>query len=90
MEEKNTLAYYDTSKNYCRKKFYCTDLGGENFGEKNFFENVFRIDDWRLLKTQKELDLSTLTVGELLKKKAEDGVRVLLMIWDQCYKTFRS
>ena len=44
---------------------------------------VFRIDDWRLLKTQRELDLSNLTVGELLKKKAEDGVRVLLMIWGE-------
>ena len=42
-----------------------------------------RIDDWRLLKSQTELDLSNLTVGELLKKKAEDGVRVLLMIWGE-------
>ena len=36
-----------------------------------------------MLKNQKELDLSNLTVGELLKKKAEDGVRVLLMIWGE-------
>ena len=43
----------------------------------------FRIDDWRLLKSQTELDLCNLTVGELLKKKAEDGVRVLLMIWGE-------
>ena len=43
----------------------------------------FRNDDWRLLKSQRELDHSNLTVGELLKKKAEDGVRVLLMIWGE-------
>jgi phospholipase D1/2 len=36
-----------------------------------------------LLTSQKELDHSNLTIGELLKKKAEDGVRVLLMIWGE-------
>ena len=36
-----------------------------------------------MLKSQRELDHSNLTVGELLKKKAEDGVRVLLMIWGE-------
>ena len=27
--------------------------------------------------------MASLTLGELLKKKAEDGVRVLLMIWGE-------
>jgi hypothetical protein len=57
------------------------------YGLKNYIFLMkflfFRIDDWRLLKSQTELDLCNLTVGELLKKKAEDGVRVLLMIWGE-------
>ena len=44
---------------------------------------VFRGDDWTLLKTQEELDSANLTLGEHLKKKAESGVRVLIMIWGE-------
>lgn len=35
------------------------------------------------LKTQEEVDMADLTLGELLRKKAEQGVRVLLMIWGE-------
>ena len=35
------------------------------------------------MKTKTEVDLASLTLGELLKKKAEDGVRVLIMIWGE-------
>ena len=45
--------------------------------------NAFRGDDRRLLKCQSELNASGLTLGELLKKKAESGVRVLIMIWGE-------
>ena len=43
----------------------------------------FRGDDRRLLKCQSELNACGLTLGELLKKKAESGVRVLIMIWGE-------
>ena len=43
----------------------------------------FRGNDWEFLKTKTEVDMASLTLGELLKKKAEDGVRVLLMIWGE-------
>ena len=36
-----------------------------------------------LLKTQEELDAADLTLGELLRMKAEAGVRVLVMIWGE-------
>ena len=45
--------------------------------------DTFRGDDRRLLKCQSELNASGLTLGELLKKKAESGVRVLIMIWGE-------
>ena len=35
------------------------------------------------LKTQEEVDMADLTLGELLRRKAEEGVRVLLMIWGE-------
>ena len=35
------------------------------------------------MKCQSELNASGLTLGELLKKKAESGVRVLIMIWGE-------
>ena len=44
---------------------------------------VSRGNDWQLLKTKTEVDLASLTLGELLLKKAEDGVRVLIMIWGE-------
>lgn len=44
---------------------------------------LLRGDDWTLLKTQEELDLASLTLGELLKLKAEAGIRVLVMIWGE-------
>ena len=47
------------------------------------FSLYCRGDDWTLLKTQEELDLSGLTLGELLKRKADEGVRVLVMIWGE-------
>ena len=47
------------------------------------FSCLYRGDDWTLLKTQEELDLSSLSLGELLKRKAEEGVRVLVMIWGE-------
>ena len=43
----------------------------------------YRGNDWQLLKTKAEVDLASLTLGELLKKKAEDGVVVLIMIWGE-------
>ena len=36
-----------------------------------------------MLKNDEEVAASKLTLGELLKKKAEDGVRVLIMIWGE-------
>ena len=36
-----------------------------------------------MLKNDEEVGASSLTLGELLKKKAEDGVRVLIMIWGE-------
>ena len=48
-----------------------------------FFSLFFRGNDWQLLKTKTEVDLASLTLGELLLKKAEDGVRVLIMIWGE-------
>ena len=47
------------------------------------FYFFFRGNDWEFLKTKTEVDMASLTLGELLKKKAEDGVRVLLMIWGE-------
>lgn len=44
---------------------------------------LLRGDDRRLLKCQSELNACGLTLGELLKKKAESGVRVLIMIWGE-------
>ncbi len=35
------------------------------------------------LSSEAEVNLAQLTLGELLRKKAEDGVRVLLMIWGE-------
>ena len=35
------------------------------------------------METEQEIRLSSLSLGELLKKKAEDGVRVLIMIWGE-------
>jgi len=36
------------------------------------------------LKSPREIELASLTLGELLRRKAdEDGVRVLLMIWGE-------
>lgn len=53
-----------------------------------YFQNFlvtfsFRGDDCQLLKTEEELRSASLSLGELLKKKAEDGVRVLIMIWGE-------
>ena len=48
-----------------------------------FLSLFFRGNDWQLLKTKTEVDLASLTLGELLLKKAEDGVRVLIMIWGE-------
>ena len=42
-----------------------------------------RGDDYTHLATQRERELSGLTLGELLKRKAESGVRVLVMIWGE-------
>ena len=53
---------------------------------KRYFILLFyrsRGEDWRLLRTQAELDAANWTLGELLKAKAEAGVRVLLMIWGE-------
>ena len=43
----------------------------------------YRGDDWKLLKNEEEVETASLSLGELLKKKAEDGVRVLIMIWGE-------
>lgn len=48
-----------------------------------FIARFCRGDDWKLLKNDEEVAASKLTLGELLKKKAEDGVRVLIMIWGE-------
>ena len=47
------------------------------------YSPTLRGDDRRLLKCQSELNACGLTLGELLKKKAESGVRVLIMIWGE-------
>ena len=44
---------------------------------------TFRGDDSLLLKSEDEVSMASLSLGELLKKKAEDGVRVLIMIWGE-------
>ncbi len=44
---------------------------------------MYRGDDWTHLEHADELSLSGLTLGELLKRKAECGVRVLVMIWGE-------
>ncbi len=54
-----------------------------NYDHLSIFLVYSRGDDWRLLQSQEELDLASLTLGELLRKKAENGVRVLLMIWGE-------
>ena len=36
-----------------------------------------------MLKNEEEVETASLSLGELLKKKAEDGVRVLIMIWGE-------
>lgn len=43
----------------------------------------FRNDDHKHLNTPDELKMANATLGELLKQKAEEGVRVLLMIWGE-------
>ncbi len=44
---------------------------------------LHRGDDRNQLATDEERRLSDLTLGELLKLKADRGVRVLLLLWDE-------
>ncbi|CAB4065983.1 PLD1_2 [Lepeophtheirus salmonis] len=44
---------------------------------------LLRGDDWKKLSTPEEVDLSNLSLGELLLNKADSGVRVLVMIWGE-------
>ncbi len=56
----------------------------DTFNKKNLLLYVHcRGDDYTHLATQRERELSGLTLGELLKRKAESGVRVLVMIWGE-------
>eukprot|EP00094_Tigriopus_californicus_P007112 TCALIF_06847-PA protein Name:"Similar to PLD1 Phospholipase D alpha 1 (Oryza sativa subsp. japonica)" AED:0.00 eAED:0.00 QI:0/0.87/0.66/0.88/1/1/9/545/745 len=45
--------------------------------------HLLRNDDHKHLNTPDELKMANATLGELLKQKAEEGVRVLLMIWGE-------
>ncbi len=44
---------------------------------------LFRGNDHKRLESDEEKLLSDLCLGELLKRKADEGVRVLLLIWDE-------
>ncbi len=47
------------------------------------YSKLYRGDDRDELATDEERGLSDLTLGELLKLKADRGVRVLLLLWDE-------